>query len=287
MDLRLISPLLIAALIALPGCSRPRPAPARPALFVVRDADTVIWVLGTIHALPAGVTWETPAISRAIDSADTLVTEIPPTDPEMIGGQFNTLAHSKGLLPILDRVSARLRAPLARAIDATDPALRHRDTLESWAAALTIENARVRAAGATSSYGVEAVLAQRFAGRPHRAFETPGSQLALFDQLSADDQRRLLEATATEPAGYRTALAAWSAGDVAAMARSNDRLFAGAPAIKQALLTARNARWSSWIARRMRKPGVILVAVGAGHMVGNGSVVDRLQRSGLKVQRVQ
>ena len=37
----------------------------------------------------------------------------------------------------------------------------------------------------------------------------------------------------------------------------------------------------------MAKPGSVLIAVGAGHLAGKGSVVDLLQRSGYKVQRVQ
>lgn len=285
--MRLITPVLIAALIALPGCSRPRPAQARPALFVVRDADTTIWVLGTIHALPAHVAWETPAITRAIGGADLLVTEIPRSEQGVVGEIFMDLARSDGLPPVTSRVVPPVRPALLRAIDAADESAATLDKLETWAAALVIENGRARGAGASPADGVEAVLAQRFAGRPQRAFETPGSQLALFDRLSEPDQRRLLTLAATDNDGYRRALAAWSTGDLATMARSNDRLFAGAPAMKAALLTGRNTRWSRWIAARMRRPGKVLIAVGTGHLTGPSSVVAMLRASGLTVQRVQ
>ncbi len=285
--MRLITPLLIAALIALPGCSRPRPAQARPALFVVRDADTVIWVLGTIHALPTHMAWETPAITRAIDSADVLVTEIPRSAPGVVGEIFMDLARSDGLPPVTSRVAAPVRPALRRAIDAVDESASTLDKLETWAAALVIENGRARAAGASPADGVEAVLAQRFAGRPQRAFETAGSQLALFDRLSEPDQRRLLTLAATDSDGYRRALAAWSTGDMTTIARSNDELFSGAPAMKTALLTGRNTRWSRWIAARMRQPGKVLIAVGTGHLAGPSSVVAMLRASGLTVRRVQ
>ncbi len=287
MRLRLITPLLIAALIALPGCSRSRPAQARPALFVVRDADTTIWLLGTIHALPGDVAWETPAIRRAIDSADLLVTEIPPPDPVAISAQFAALAQHQGLPPIAARIPVALRPALARAIVDAGESAPSLDRQESWAAALTLENGHARAAGADPANGVERVLARRFAGRPQRAFETAGSQLALFDGLAEPDQRRLLALAITDRTGYARTLAAWSTGDLAAMARSNDRLFTGAPAMQVALLTGRNARWSRWIAGRMRAPGKLLVAVGAGHLVGRQSVVAMLRRSGLMVRRIQ
>lgn len=285
--MRLITPLLIAALIALPGCSRPRPAQARPALFVVRDADTTIWVLGTIHALPADVAWETPAITRVIDGADLLVTEIPRSEPGVVGEMFMGLAHSDGLPPVKSRVAAPVQPALLRAIDAADELASTLDKLETWAAALVIENGRARAAGASPADGVEAVLAQRFAGRPQRAFETPGSQLALFDRLSEPDQRRLLTLAATDSDGYRRALTAWSTADLATIARSNDRLFGGAPAMKAALLTGRNTRWSRWITARMRQPGKVLIAVGTGHLAGPTSVVAMLRANGLAVRRVQ
>ncbi len=287
MRLWLISPLLIAALIILSGCSRPRPSPARPALFVLRDADTIIWLFGTIHALPPNITWETPAIRHAIDGADMLVTEILPPDQAVIGTQFAALAHSNGLPPLSARVPARLRPALERAIADAGETASALDAQESWAAALALENGRARAAGADAANGVERLLARRFAGRPQRALETAGSQLALFDGLSAPDQCRLLVLAITDRDGYTRTLAAWSAGNVAAMARSNDRLFAGAPAMHAALLADRNARWSRWIARRMRLPGKVLVAVGAGHLAGRESVVAMLRRAGLSVRQVQ
>ena len=71
--------LALAATLALllAACDRPRPIQARPALWRVADADTTIWLLGTIHALPPGVAWETPKVTAAITQADTLVQEIP------------------------------------------------------------------------------------------------------------------------------------------------------------------------------------------------------------------
>ncbi|OYY72491.1 TraB/GumN family protein [Sphingomonas sp. 28-63-12] len=284
---RLIAPLLIAALVALPGCSRPRPAPARPALFVVRDADTVIWLFGTIHALPANIAWETPAVRRAIQSSQMLVTEIARPDSAAISALFLKLARRDGLPPIIARVPANDRAALDHAIASAAESATALNELETWAAAVTLESSRARAAGATTADGVETVLAARFAGKPQRALESAASQLGLFDALSEQDQRRLLARTVEDGGGYPAALAAWSTGDVAAMAHSNAQLFAGAPELEVALLTGRNARWSRWIAGRMRQPGTIMVAVGAGHLVGPKSVVAMLRARGLKVSRIQ
>jgi len=37
----------------------------------------------------------------------------------------------------------------------------------------------------------------------------------------------------------------------------------------------------------MAKPGTVMVAVGAGHLAGDKSVIDLLQRQGVKVHRIQ
>jgi uncharacterized protein len=57
--------------------------------------------------------------------------------------------------------------------------------------------------------------------------------------------------------------------------------------LKAALLTRRNFNWSQWIERRMKQPGTVMVAVGAGHLAGEESVQRYLQSRGYKVKRLQ
>ena len=42
----------------------------------------------------------------------------------------------------------------------------------------------------------------------------------------------------------------------------------------------RNANWAKWIERRLAQPGTIMVAVGAGHLAGNDSVLAMLKKDG-------
>ena len=57
--------------------------------------------------------------------------------------------------------------------------------------------------------------------------------------------------------------------------------------LKDALLIRRNANWARWVRGRLDKPGTVMVAVGAGHLAGDQSVVSFLQKDGVKVTRVQ
>ncbi len=249
----------------------------------MQDADTTIWLLGTIHVLPPEVRWETPAIKAAIDGADMLVTEIPAQDSGA------TLTEVPGLPPLARRVPSDRREALKAAIEKTDKSMADADRMPSWAAATLIANNSVRAAGAKRIDGVEAVLAQRFdgAGRPHIALETLSAQLAMFGTLPEEAQRLLLLRAIDGRDDYRTMLSAWATGNEKRLAASFEDSFREMPMLLDTLVTRRNARWSGWIARRMHTPGKVLVAVGAGHLVGDRSVVAMLRARGLKVDRVQ
>jgi uncharacterized protein YbaP (TraB family) len=82
-------------------------------------------------------------------------------------------------------------------------------------------------------------------------------------------------------------LKAWSKGDVDGIARTFDRDLAASPELRQTLIQQRNSNWTRWIAQRMGKPGAILIAVGAGHLAGNESVIAMLKKAGYRVRRVQ
>jgi uncharacterized protein YbaP (TraB family) len=272
--------------LLLTACG-PRTIEARPPLWHVRDGDTEIWLLGTIHALPPGVRWATPAVSRAIDGADLLVTEIPAADPQKAAAMFEEFAAVPGLPPLAARLPRTMGGALEKAVAASGVPAATLDGMRSWAAAVTIGAGPVRSAGASPDFGVEAALAQRFAGRRRAAFETQAWQLGQFAALPETAQRVMLARAVQDSGGYATTLAAWTRGDAAGLAASVDPGFHGAPIVRAVLLTRRNARWSGWIARRMAAPGRVLVAVGAGHLVGRDSVVAMLRARGLKVERVQ
>ena len=88
-------------------------------------------------------------------------------------------------------------------------------------------------------------------------------------------------------ADFSEMLRGWASGDVEAIARTFNRDLAESPALREALLQRRNANWSRWIEQRLRQPGTIMVAVGAGHLAGDDSVQSMLVRQGYRVRRIQ
>jgi uncharacterized protein YbaP (TraB family) len=141
--------------------------------------------------------------------------------------------------------------------------------------------------------GVEAQLTERFkaAGKPVAGLERAREQLMLFETLDPAAQRMLLIRAAEEAdTATRDVLAltaAWSRGDVAALEKVVNEDIDTVPAARKAIITDRNHRWAKWAARRMERPGTVLMAVGAGHLVGADGVPALLAAQGVQVRRVQ
>src|SRR6185436_13480278 len=66
----------IAAASVAPASSSARPVPdAHPAIWVVNDADTVIYLFGTFHALDGKSDWFNDEVKTAFAASDELVLE--------------------------------------------------------------------------------------------------------------------------------------------------------------------------------------------------------------------
>lgn len=289
---RRIGPVVAVLALLLAACHCAPPIEARPAMWRVSDGDTTIWLLGTIHVLPANVHWQTPAIRDAIDHADALVMELP-DEPGVTQRAFEANSNGRSLPPIANRVGPRQRAALAAALAAGGLGAADVDGKKSWAAAFIIAGAPNAARGVTRENGPEAILPAAFAARhrPSGGLEDPVDQFGAFDSLSERAQRVLLERAIDSAAGgsadYQATLAAWAAGDEQRIAATIDPAFRAAPEIQARAVKARNAIWAGKIAVRMAKPGRVLVAVGVGHLVGADSLPAMLRARGLKVERVE
>jgi uncharacterized protein YbaP (TraB family) len=290
---RLFAPL--AALLAFGSAAEARAPQARPALWSVSDADTTVYLFGTIHLLPDNYQWRTPAIEQAVGGSQQLVIEtiIDEKDPSKMMQAMSSLAFSANLPPLAQRVPPEKRAALAEAVRKSGFPPQAFDRMETWAVAFILLGNQFKDMGLKSGQGVETTLRDAFAGqgKPIGELESNREQLAFFDRLPEKAQRDLLEGALEQASAvqgdFHEMLSAWVRGDVKAIARSFNRDLADSPDLQDALLKQRNANWSRWIQQRMGQPGALMVAVGAGHLAGRDSVIEMLKRDGYRVRRVQ
>ena len=289
-----LAALGIAAL-ANGALAEPASAQARPALWQVSDKDTTVYLFGTIHLLPKDYAWRTPAFEKAVARSQALVVEtiVDTGNPQALAGEMARLGFRAGQPPLASRVSPDKR-PLLEAANAKSglprPAF---DRMETWTAAFVLLGGQFKDIGLSGEAGVETVLRSAFtqAGKPVDQLETNVEQLDLFDTLPESAQRSLLEgaldATGEMRDEFQGMLAAWARGDVKQIGATFNDDLSGSPELREALLRRRNVNWTRWIQRRMASPGSVLVAVGAGHLAGQDSVISMLERDGYRVRRVQ
>ncbi len=262
---------------------------ANPLLYEITNAEGEFegWMLGTIHALPDDTDWRTAQIETAIEDADLLLVEVPDlSSGSQIAEIFAELSTTPDIGPLPPRVAPDLRAELTEMMALSDFSPGQFDDTESWAAAIML--ARVGAVGRPRN-GVDRYVISQFEDRRIYGFEMAAQQLGIFDQLSPQDQRDLLEGTVREWAASRAnpghLTRAWLRGDAATLEQATSTGIMADEELREALLVGRNNRWMPVLLTHLEGNESVLVAVGAAHLVGPDGLPALLAEQGYTVQR--
>lgn len=282
---------------SLAGCATVAPEPAypeAPALWVIRDADSTIYLFGTVHMLRPETQWLTPQIEAAFDSAGTIWFEI--TNPDDQAAAM-PLVQRHGLsfdTPLSQRLGAADFARLDAAAASVGLSGAQMEPMRPWLAALTLAVAPLTKAGYDPASGVELVLRARAqaAGKPIHGLETLEQQLGFLAGFSEDAQLAFLRSTLDTFDQAAVMLdgmvSAWASGDVAGLERLGvDEMKKSGPEVYDVMLTHRNADWAGQIETMLEGSGVVFIAVGAAHLAGEDSVQVMLARRGVTVERLR
>ncbi len=267
-----------------------------PAIWKIGDADTTIYIFGTVHSLPPGFRWRNPGLEAVIVRADSLLLESTDDDADQVTF-LEGMPQDRTLPPLLDRVSHRWRAKLAALQAALPPeAVQKLDGMPTWIAAMGIGFVRDLMIGDMPSQGADDWLEQHFhnSGRPVEAIENSKSVVTNINAIPEPQQRLMLEAALAAPDHTHAELDApahaWAQGLVGddSPLRILPEQLDPSSALADPILVQRNNAWVDYLITRIReRPGTVLFAAGAGHFVGPGSVIDLLQKRGVRVERVQ
>src|SRR3954451_24043474 len=214
--------LVAAALAAATPAVLPLDQQApEPAMFVVRDADTTIYIFGTFHALDGQANWFGERVRDAFEQSNELVLEtVIPEGPKPI-------ALGPGFRPPSMTPSASFLATTRMAINAG------------------------RAQGMQVNNGADMVLRHvaEAEGKPVEGLETLQLQLDMFNRMPAgpapaarpkagqSGDMRPMEGLSKAMAEMQ---AAWKRGDQSVFVRMLDQLQAASPETYRMLFTDRN-----------------------------------------------
>ncbi|MBX9460126.1 MAG: TraB/GumN family protein [Brevundimonas sp.] len=267
------------------------PAEGRgPALWVIRDADSTLYLFGTVHLLRPTTGWGTDRIDTAFDSADKLILEISNPDDQ---AAIVPLIQQHGIspaTPLSSLLDAEEIAALDEAAKTIGLSAAQMDPFRPWFAALTLSLAPLQKAGYDPTSGVELILKARAeaAGKPVSGFETIDEQIRILAGFPEEVQLAFLRSTLEEVEDAAVELdklvEAWAAGDVEAIETIGvDQMRDASEELYQALLVRRNTNWADQIQTELAGSGVAFIAVGAAHLAGDDSVQEILEKRGVEV----
>ncbi|MEO6215544.1 MAG: TraB/GumN family protein [Sphingomonas sp.] len=281
----------LAALLMMLVAGPAQAEDAHPALWTVKRGDTTIYLFGTTHALKPEVTWFHGPVKAAFDQSQELVLEVLEPDPARMAAIVGA-AMTSDTRPLIDRLPEKERPAYVQRLATYGLPPAAFDRFDPWFAMVNFSGLALRKAGYDTDLSCEHILlaAARNSGKALAGLETPEQQFGYFKSaplpLQLESLVRLLDREDNTAEVVDNIARLWRGGDPEGVAAAMNAEFTS-PAFAKTIITDRNARWAQWIEARLTRPGIVFVAVGAGHLGGKDSVQAVLAQGGIKAELVR
>jgi uncharacterized protein YbaP (TraB family) len=284
----------IAAVIALAFLTTAHAAQAKTFAWKASGKGGAIYLIGSIHVMSESFYPLNPALEAAFTDSDLLVEEVDLAEMLEPTAQLSVL--SRGMLPggqSLDKVLSPATLALVQKTVGdlgapAGPLMR----FKPWMLAIALQGMELAKIGFNPALGLDQHFYDRAkaGGKGVQGLETVEFQISRFDDMTAEQQDRMLAETlkelATEAAAVGKLGDAWKVGDVAAIERIALADLKSDPLMYQRLLVERNKNWMPKIEALFARRGRALVVVGAAHLVGPDGLIAMLKAKGYTVEQL-
>lgn len=267
-------------------------AKAEPAMWVIKDADSTIYLIGTMHLLKHDTEWNAEKVKKTVHESTELWLEVADLDNDAALAPLMMKLGMDADRPLSSKLNEEQRKKLEKIADTYGFPVASLEPMRPWLAALVLAVGPIMKAGYDPKAGVERILTAqaKSEGDKIRGFETAEEQLQLLAGLSEPEQIAFLASILDDLEKGLDLLdqlaKAWIDGDIATVTRlAVDDMKKEAPTVYQKLIVQRNIAWSEKIAAMLKGSGVQQIAVGAAHLVGPDSVQAQLAKRGIKAER--
>lgn len=288
-----LAPVALAQEAPAAVASIPQATGQAPALWVIRDEDSTLYLFGSFHLLRPTTGWSTARVEQAFASADEIWLELTDIDD---ASQAQQLMMQHGLSP--DRPLSSLLTPedmalleeAASKMGATAAAF---EPMRPWLVSMQLVLVQLAIQGYDPNAGVEKVLMARAAalGKPLKGFESMKEQVELMAGMSEEGQVAMLRAGLRDLADTTNEseklMQAWATGNVDLIEHDMvAKMKEESPEAYDIMLTRRNANWARQIKQILEGSGTAFIAVGAAHLAGPDSVQSMLAAEGIQSERI-
>ena len=261
--------------------------------MVKTPQNKTLFLLGSLHVLKSEAYPLAQAIDEAYRRSQKVVFE---TDlAAMMDPGVQTKMLGLGLYPegqtLYQNISDPMRRALKKKMSALGIPLENFGRFRPWFLAVTLTTLELQRLGFSPEYGIDVHFYGRASSDQKEIgfFESIDFQLDLLGKMSAHDQNAFLGQTLKDlDVAAQMAddmLRSWKKGDVDSLYSILFKSFKGYPQIENRLLHRRNIDWAKKIVEMMAEDKNIFIVVGAGHLIGPGSVVALLNEKGYEVKQ--
>jgi uncharacterized protein len=265
-----------------------------PGLWRATGPKGSLHVMGSIHILTETDNWIDRPIEKAFRNSECLALEIDLAahSRDEINEAFRVVGlYDDGSGGLDAHVSEATYARFVRASADLSIAPESLNSFEPWFVGLLLNTSVTHSLGYSDAYGVEQIFLKMAleTRKPVLGLETLTDQVAVLSDNAGetDDQilSEALDAVTRLPQLTKIVAEAWRHGDMDTIGRTVADEFADHPGEYDRLIGRRNRAWLPHLEEMLETGRHCMVVVGAGHLVGESSLLTLLENAGYAVTR--
>jgi uncharacterized protein YbaP (TraB family) len=259
-------------------------------LWKVSNGKSICYLMGSIHILKPEMYPLKTVIENAFDSCSSLVLEVNTSSPE---NQQKMVKFAKeGIYQdsktLWDEISPPLKEQLLKWVKKRGLPEANFGKMKPWMGSLVMQQIELKSLGLSAEYGIEQYFLKKKSNKEILELETVDEQIQLLASFKSENflAYTLLDIENTEKK-FNTLLTAWKCGNAEVLKEITFSDSTGeAKQILDKLFYERNTKMAEKIKKYIENGKKCFVVIGSGHLVGAGSVVDLLGRSGFKLEQL-
>lgn len=269
-------------------------SPTKGLLFEIKSGDKTAYLFGSIHIAKADFYPMSPKVDAAYAQADTLAIEADATDQAEMMKYLPKLMYSGG-----DKLQNHLTADTWNTmVGMVGPQAEQMQMFKPAMAAMSIAMGAASVRGYLPEFGIDAHYINRAKNENKKIVELESVefQVDMLASLSDSEGDSMMADifNSFKDKSFFTDLDSlvntWKSADADAMAKmlneSNNK-DAGSKKIAKLMFDDRNEGMAEKIKTMINSDKKLFIVVGAGHLAGEKSIVDLLQKQGLQVTQIK
>ena len=265
-----------------------------PAIWIVKDFDSTLYLFGTAHLLSPEIDWIRDDMSAAFRDSGTVFFEVDTGNSAQV--EAVVLTQSYGFYSDGRRLRDRLDSYQLKLLEAAanngDLPLASLDNMKPWLASEFLTIAAAANAGLTPELSADDALKSRAVRQQKNVLYLESIERQI---MRAADQAELVQMTILSETleGFnglgrdltRTAQA-WASGNTQFLTTEVvDAVRDKSPEIYTDIYVDVNKDWAKQFTRFMEGSGTGFAAIGVGHLLGDDSIQEQMREQGYDVSR--